>query len=170
MRKQTTGALGVFQYLDDAIEAARKLKAAGYTVHAMTPTLYPELQAIADPGPSAVRWVTLLGALLGITGGATLAIWTSLDWPLITGGKEIVSLAPYLVVTFESMVLIGAIFNLAAMLFFGGLPGWMKAEGYDRRFSEDRIGLWVPVDPAGAEKAATVMRDEGAEEARVATG
>jgi hypothetical protein len=170
MRKPGTGALGVFQYLDDALAAARALKAAGHTVHAMTPTLYPELQATVDPGPSAVRWVTLGGALLGIVGGATLAIWTSLDWPLITGGKEIASLAPYLVITFESMVLVGAIANLVAMLVFGGLPGWMRAEGYDRRFSEDRIGLWVPADAAGAEQAAAVMRAEGAEEARVATG
>jgi molybdopterin-containing oxidoreductase family membrane subunit len=170
MSQTKSGALGVFQYLDDAIAAARQLKSAGYTVHAMTPTLYPELQATVDPGPSGVRWVTLTGALLGIAGGATLAIWTSLDWPLITGGKEIVSLAPYLVITFESMVLVGSIFNLLAMLVFGGLPGWMRAEGYDQRFSEDRIGLWVPADAATAEKAAAVMQAEGAEEARVATG
>jgi hypothetical protein len=170
MRRTTTGALGVFQYLDDALTAARQLKGAGYTVHAMTPTLYPEMQATVDPGPSAVRWVTLTGALLGVAGGATLCIWTSLDWPLITGGKEIVSLAPYLVITFESMVLIGSLFNLVAMLTLGGLPGWMKAEGYDRRFSEDRIGLWVPADAATAEKAAAVMQAAGAEEARVATG
>ena len=170
MRRAATGVLGVFQYLDDAIAAARQLKGAGYTVHAMTPTLYPELQATVDPGPSAVRWVTLTGAMLGIAGGATLAIWTSLDWPLITGGKEIASLAPYLVITFESMVLVGALANLIAMLAFAGLPGWLKAEGYDRRFSEDRIGLWVPAAAAAAEQAAAMMRAEGAEEARVATG
>jgi molybdopterin-containing oxidoreductase family membrane subunit len=164
------GALGVFQYLDDAVAAARRLKSDGHTVHALTPTLYHELQAVTDPGPSPVRWVTLTGALLGITGGLTLCVWTSLDWPLVTGGKEIASLAPYFVITFESMVLIGSLFNLAAMLAMGGLPAWMKREGYDRRFSEDRIGLWVPAPPERAEQAAALMKAEGAEETRVATG
>jgi molybdopterin-containing oxidoreductase family membrane subunit len=170
MRRSERGALGVFEYLDDAVAAARRLRAEGFAVHAMSPTLYPELQEAADPGPSGVRWITLLGALLGILGGASLCIWTSLDWPLITGGKEIVSLAPYLVITFECMVLIGSLFNLGAMLLLGGLPGWAKSEGYDRRFSEDRIGLWVPVAPERAHQAEAVMKAEGAEETRVATG
>lgn len=162
------GALGVFQYLDDAIRATRRLKADGYKVHGITPTYYHELEELVDPTRSGVRWVTLAGALLGCLGGFTLCIWTSLDWPLVTGGKEIVSLPPFVVIGFECTILIGSLFNLAAMLAFSGLPRFLATEGYDRRFTEDRIGLWVPAEPQAAEKAAGVLKAEGAEEVRVA--
>ena len=164
-----TGALGVFQYVDDAIRAAQKLKQEGYTVHGMTPTYYHDLEEILDPSRSGVRWVTLVGALLGCLGGFALCIWTSLDWPLVTGGKEIVSLPPFVVIGFECTILIGSLFNLVAMLGFSGLPKFVLEEGYDRRFSVDRIGLWVPSEAAQAEKAAAVLTSEGAEETRLAS-
>jgi hypothetical protein len=169
MKARATGALGVFEYLDDAVRATRKLKEQGYAVQAMTPTLFHELEEVVDSTRSGTRWVTLIGALLGCAGGFALCIWTSLDWPIITGGKEIVSLPPFVVIGFECTILIGSLFNLAGMLTFAGLPKFVAEEGYDRRFSEDRIGLWVPVAPERAEQAAAVMKAEGAEEARVAS-
>ena len=166
--KRETGALGVFEYLDDAIQAVRKLKSQGFAVQAMTPTYFHELEHVVDSTRSSTRWVTLFGALLGCAGGFALCIWTSLDWPIITGGKEIVSLPPFVVIGFECTILIGSLFNLAALLLFSGLPKFVEQEGYDRRFSEDRIGLWVQTSPDKARQAADLMRDAGAEEARVA--
>ena len=163
-----TGALGVFEYLDDAISAVRNLKAQGFAVQAMTPTYFHELEHEVDHTRSSTRWITLFGALLGCASGFALCIWTSLDWPIITGGKEIVSLPPFVIIGFECTILIGSLFNLAALLLFSGLPKFVEQEGYDRRFSEDRIGLWVPVALERAEQAAAVMKAEGAEEARVA--
>jgi Alternative complex III, ActD subunit len=166
--KRQTGALGVFEYLDDAMEAVTKLKGQGFKVHAMTPTYFHELEEVVDEKRSATRWVTLAGALLGCVGGFALCIWTSLDWPIITGGKEIVSLPPFVVIGFECTILIGSLFNLAALLAFSGLPKFVEEEGYDRRFSEDRIGLWVATGPDKARQAADLMKSAGAEEARVA--
>jgi len=166
--KRETGALGVFEYLDDAIDAAKKLRGQGFPVQAFTPTLFHELEEVIDARRSATRWVTMVGALLGCIGGFALCIWTSLDWPIITGGKEIVSLPPFVVIGFECTILIGSLFNLGAMLLFSGLPKFAEQEGYDQRFSEDRIGLWVPVAADKADQAATLMRAAGAEEARVA--
>ena len=164
-----TGALGVFQYVDDAIRAARKLKEQGYAVQGMTPTYYPDLEELLDSSRSGVRWVTLVGALLGCLGGFTLCIWTSLDWPLVTGGKEIISLPPFVVIGFECTILIGSLFNLLALFGFSGLPKFVLEEGYDRRFSVDRIGLWVPGEAEQAEQAAGVLKAEGAEETRIAS-
>jgi molybdopterin-containing oxidoreductase family membrane subunit len=168
VKKRETGALGVFEYLDDAIDAAKKLRGQGFPVQAITPTLFHELEEVVDPRRSNMRWITLVGALLGCAGGFALCIWTSLDWPIITGGKEIVSLPPFVVIGFECTILIGSLFNLAGMLLFSGLPNFVESEGYDRRFSEDRIGLWVPVSVDRADQAATLMKSAGAEEARIA--
>ena len=167
MSRAATGALGVFPYVDDAIRAAQKLKAEGYRVHGLTPTYYHDLEQILDPSRSAVRWVTLTGALLGCLGGFSLCIWTSLDWPLITNGKEIVSIPPFMVIVFECTVLIGGLTNLVAMLFFAGLPALKVEEGFDPRFSEDRFGIWVPCPQGEAEQVATALKATGAEEVHV---
>jgi len=166
--KRETGALGVFEYLDDAIEAVRKLKKQGFSVQAMTPTYFHELEHEVDHTRSSTRWVTLFGALLGCASGFALCVWTSLDWPIITGGKEIVSWPPFVIIGFECTILIGSLFNLLALLLWTGLPKFVELEGYDRRFSEDRIGLWVATAPDKALQAADLMTAAGAEEARVA--
>jgi len=166
--KRETGALGVFEYLDDAIEAVRKLKKQGFSVQAMTPTYFHELEHEVDHTRSSTRWVTLFGALLGCASGFALCVWTSLDWPIITGGKEIVSWPPFVIIGFECTILIGSLFNLLALLLWTGLPKFVELEGYDRRFSEDRIGLLVATAPDKARQAADLMTAAGAEEARVA--
>ena len=171
MSQAKTGALGVFEYVDDATSAAKKLREQGHDVVGMTPTIFHELERTIDPQSdrSNLRWLTLTGALLGCVGGFSLAIWTSMDWPIITGGKEIISLPPFVVIGFECTILIGAIFNLLAMLGFAGLPNLKPDEAWDPRFSDDRIGLWVPTDPEKAKSVAELMKAEGAEEARVAS-
>lgn len=168
MSRQANGALGVFEFVDDATNAARQLKGQGMKVTAITPVFYHDLEEVVAPGRSGVRWVTMIGAILGVIGGFTLAIWTSLDWPIVTGGKVIVSLPPFLIIGFECMALVGSLFNLFALISFTGLPTWATKEGYDWRFSQDRIGLWVAAPPEQADKAAQIMKTEGAEEVRVA--
>jgi molybdopterin-containing oxidoreductase family membrane subunit len=168
MSQQANGALGIFEFVDDATNAAKKLKQTGYEMRAITPVFYHDLEDVVAPGRSGVRWVTMVGAILGVIGGFTLAIWTSLDWPIITGGKEIVSLPPFLIIGFECMALIGSLFNLVALIGFTGLPTWVTKDAYDWRFSQDRIGLWVPAGPERADQAAQIMKAEGAEEVRLA--
>ena len=105
----------------------------------------------------------LVGGLLGFS----LCAFTSLDWPLITNGKEILSIPPFMVITFECTVLIGGLTNLMAMLFFSGLPDPNPGTGFDPRLTVDKFGIWVPCAAADAEKVAATLRNSGAEEVRV---
>ena len=91
MSRRSTGVLGVFEHLDTASDAIRKLKGDGYPLTVYSPTPRHELEDAIQPPESAVRIFTLMGAFTGSAAGAALAIWASLDWPLIVGGKEIVS-------------------------------------------------------------------------------
>ncbi|NIP15320.1 MAG: DUF3341 domain-containing protein, partial [Pseudomonadales bacterium] len=60
-------------------------------------------------GQSPVRIFTLVGGLTGAATGFAFTTWTSVDWPLVTGGKPIVSIPAYVVIAFELTVLFGAL-------------------------------------------------------------
>lgn len=167
MSKTRSGVLAVFEHVDSTIEAIHALKKDKRKMTVITPVPNHDIADAVDTGQSPVRICTLIGGIVGGILGFTLCAWTSLDWPLITNGKEILSVPPFMVITFECTVLIGGLTNLLAMLFFSGLPDMNVSEGYDPRFTEDRFGIWVPCGRADAEAIAGTLRAHGAEEVRV---
>ena len=162
------GVMGVFRYVDDAEAAIRALRQAGHRdLSVFSPVPYHELEEAQEQRPSAVRWVCLAGGIAGITGGFALCLYSVLSWPLVTGGKELVSLPPFVVIGYESMILLGGLFNLLGLLLLARLPQRTSPAPYDPRFSEDKIGLWVPCQGEVAERVRDLMRGHGAEEVKV---
>ena len=95
------------------ILAARKRGATA--VDAAMPAPFPEvIDAIGKPR-SKLGWATFAGATFGVSLAFFLTIWMSLDWPLITAGKPIVSLPPYVIVAFENSVIFGAIATVSTL-------------------------------------------------------
>ena len=162
------GVLGVFYYVDDAADAVRALRQAGVgPVSVFSPVPYHEIETALEQGPSLVRWVTFSGGLIGITAGFSLCIYSVLSWPLVVYGKELVSLPPFVVIGYESMILCGALFNPIGMLALGRLPQVKSKAPYDPRFSEDRIGVWVGCAGDAAARAEQMLRGHQAEEVKV---
>jgi hypothetical protein len=101
-----------------------------------------------------VRWITAIGGFLGCTAGFALCIYSVVSWPLVVGGKELISIPPFVVIAYESMILLGALSNLIGMLALARLPQVKAPAPYDPRFTEDRIGVWVPGSGDAAERCA----------------
>ncbi len=159
------GVLGVFSNLARGAQAIRALRAAGHSdVRMASPAPFPELVEALERGRSRLDSVTLSGALLGVLAGFALCIGTAVAWPLVTGGKAIVSIPPFVIIAFEVSVLIGAAVNLAALAVTAGRGRRRRAVPFDPRFSADRIGVFVVGDGLG--DAETILRESGAEEVR----
>ena len=159
--------VGVFAYLDDTVAAVRELKARGVSqVTVYSPVPRHELDDVLARPESPVRRFTLLGGLSGVAFGFFYAIATSLDWPLIVGGKPIVSLPPFVVIGFETTILLGALATVLGMFLNAGLPRLGRAPGYDPRFSDDRFGVVAFGGPALLATAREVLGASGAEEVR----
>jgi hypothetical protein len=165
MKRPRTGVLGLFKYLDTNTEAIRRLKAEGYELTVYSPTPRHEIEESLELPESAVRIYTLTGAFTGAAAGAALAIWTSLDWPLIVGGKELVSLPAYSVIIFETTVLIGALMTVAGLFLTARLPRVGPPEGfYHPSCSAGNFGVFAHVPRGHFDKVRQIMLDAGAEE------
>ena len=165
MKKPRTGVLGVFAYLDAATDAIERLRAKGFPLTVYSPTPRHELEHALEAPESAVRIFTIMGGFTGTAAGAALAIWMSLDWPLIVGGKEIVSLPAFTVIMFEVTILLGALSTVAGLFITGRLPRIGRPEGlYHPSFTSNRFGVFVHVAPEHFEEVQTIMTESGSEE------
>jgi hypothetical protein len=160
-----TGVLGVFAHLDTASAAIRRLKKDGHFVTVYSPTPRHELEEALEAPESAVRIFTLMGTFTGAGAGAALAVWASLKWPLIVGGKEIVSMPAFSVIIFELMILLGALSTVAGLFLTGRLPRIGAPEGlYHPSFSAGRFGVFAHVGPDRFDEVRDVMTESGSEE------
>jgi hypothetical protein len=165
MKRPPTGVLGVFAHLDTATSAIRRLRQDGHALTVYSPTPRHELEEALDAPESAVRIFTLMGAFTGSAAGAALAVWASLQWPLIVGGKEIVSLPAFSVIIFEVTILLGALSTVAGLFLTGRLPRIGRPEAlYHPSFSAGHFGVFAHVGSDRFDEVRTVMTESGSEE------
>ncbi len=162
--------VGVFAHVDTTVRAIRDLRARGvssFTVYSPLP-VEEITEALEDhPVPrSPVRLFTLVGGLTGTAGGFALTIWSHLKWGLVTGGKPIVSIPPFVIIAFELTILLGGLATLLGVFLTGRIPLFRRSPAYDPRFSADRFGIAVECAPGQVEAVRETLRIAGAEEVR----
>jgi molybdopterin-containing oxidoreductase family membrane subunit len=169
MPPTTETVLGVFAHVDATVHALEDLRAKGYhDLEVYTPVPVHEIEDVIerDRPVSPVRLFTLVGALTGTASGFIITIWSALKWGLITGGKPVVSIPPFVVIAFELTILLGGLSTALAVLILGRLPRFRPSPTYDPRFTLDRFGLAVACSPDQAPAVASVIESAGAEEVR----
>ncbi len=140
----------VAEFVDEKtlLAATQRAYGAGYrAMDAFTP--YP-VEEIADAlrfRRTHVPLVVLTGGLLGGVGGFAMQYWINLyAYPLNVGGRPLNSWPAFIPVTFETTVLVAAIFAVFGMFALNGLP-----EPYHPLFnvaefgraSQDRFFLYI---------------------------
>jgi hypothetical protein len=154
---RSTGVIAQYESLGAAARAIETLRAAGFEdLEVFSPIPAPELEEAMDIHGSPVRRWALIGGATGCLTGLLLTSLTSLAYPLITQGKPIVAIQPFIVIMFELTILLTGIFALLGMLVHGRLPSLRLSRHYRKTFSEDRYGVYVATEPhrhAEAEKA-----------------
>lgn len=161
--------VGSFRDAPHLLKSVERAQEAGVDVFDVySPIGLEVLESIKTKKRSPVRFATFSGGLLGLAGGLALAIWSSLKWNLIVGGKPVTSLPPFLVVGFEFTILLGAIFTLLALLLTAGLPfRRFPPPGYKPEFSEGTFGLVLRSTADGVDKITELLRDAGASDIHV---
>lgn len=162
--------LASYDYLDSTVDAIEGLRKAGFkTLKAYAP--YPEhhIEAALGYGQSPVRVFTLVGALTGTATGFAFTTWTSMDWPLVVGGKPIVSIPAYVIIAFEMTVLFGALATVIGLFILSKLPDFKPPVIYDPEFSNGRYGVYVEAPAERAEEARRILNAQEPAELREGT-
>jgi len=165
------GMLAIFDSRDDTVSAIEGLRAAGIrgiTVYQPAPDHEIE-HALHEP-KSPVRLFTLVGGLTGTATGVALPTWTSLDWPLVTGGKPMISLPAWVIIAFELTVLFGALSTVLGLFILNRWPNRKPLIIYDGSFSADCFGIHVDPAADSVPKARSVLQEAGAVEIRESRG
>jgi Protein of unknown function (DUF3341) len=161
------GTLGVYDGIDAATRTIERLRAAGFKrITVFSPVPSHELEHALHAGESPVRLFTLVGGLTGAATGFAFPTWTSLDWPLITGGKPIISMPAWVIIAFELTILFGALSTVAGLFISARLPQRRILQIYDPRFSSDRFGVLVTPSAGREGEVRSIMREHGAAEIR----
>ena len=97
-----------------------------------------------------------------------MAAGTALVFILPTGGRAVITLPPFLIITYEMTILFGVLFTLIGFHFVSGLPAW-RDRPYVSSANIDRFVVVVEgADGEQAVRAETIIRDAGAEDIQYA--
>ena len=169
MPPTTEMVVGVFAHVDTTVKALEELRAQGYQhLEVYMPAPMHEIEDVMERGRpvSRVRLFTLIGALTGTASGFTLTIWSAMQWGLVTGGKPIASIPPFVVIAFELTILFGGIATVIGMVVLGRLPRLTPSPSFDPRFTNDRFGVAVQCVAERSASVRDILRLSGAEEVK----
>ena len=127
----STVIVGLFDGVESAARAGRALKGLSLpagSVTTISAVPLPDGAVVTDPAPVRFPKIVIAGWFVGAAAGLGLTLATYMLYPLVTGGKTIVSVPPTLIVTYEVAM-------LGAML--GTLFGGGTGDGADALPSED---------------------------------
>lgn len=169
MAKRQSGVAGIWSDDEKILEAAAKMRDAGYKkFDAITPFPVHGMEEAVGIKRSGIPYVTFVAGLTGCGAGLLLQYWTSaVSWPINVGGKPMFSLPAFIPVTFELTILFAALFSVGTMFFLNGLPK-VDPPIIDKDLTSHKFALWVPDDEEGynVEKVEAFLKELGAEEVK----
>ncbi len=117
-----------------------------------------------DP-PHRLFMFPLVGAIIGFSIGLLWTAGTQISYPLVTGGKPLLSIPPMTIIMYENTMLGAIIFTVLGVLFESRLP--KRSLGlYDERITEGYIGVLVDSPEERVAEAESLLKAGGAEEVK----
>ncbi len=116
----------LFTDREEFLAELRRLREQGHdgrTLQVLLPYHLPEAEEILAVPAGGLRYFAFFGALSGFLAGLGLAALTSLSWPLIVGGKPIVSWPPFLLIGYILTILFGSLAAFAGYLLLAARSG-----------------------------------------------
>jgi hypothetical protein len=166
------GLLGLFRDANAVADAIDGLRAAGFSGHeikTLSDVPYPDGAFGEEPERHRIYVFPFVGAACGFSVGLFLTVGTQIVYPMVTGGKPILSIPPMVNVMYEGTMLGAILFTVLGILFESRLPDFSPAP-YDPRISEGYIGVLVTRANGRSAAAERAMRDAGAVDIVTRTG
>tara|TARA_B100001750_G_C15490570_1_gene591030 strand:+ start:1094 stop:1717 length:624 start_codon:yes stop_codon:yes gene_type:complete len=170
MNNNDENILGIYSYVDLLVNSIKQLRKKGFeNIRVFSPCPIHEIEDSLDTGkePSKVKYFTLTGAIIGALVGVAFTVLTSIDWPIVTSAKPIVSIPPYMIIIFECMILIGGLSTFLGLIINARLRKDVPPNLYDERFTNDKFGILVHCSPSHLEEVESILKESGSEEIKI---
>ncbi len=156
--------LGLYKEAENAANAMDEFKKAGFklgTFDVLTGTPYPE-GAFGEYVPQHRLFrFPAFGAIIGFTLSIVLTAATQIAYPLVTGGKPILSIFAMIIIIYELTMLSSVIMTVVGIIFESRLPN-LQPGIYDKRITEGYIGVVVNTDDSKIQDAERILKSTGA--------
>ena len=167
----TTGILGDFFLPEDALAAAEKVRAAGWTHFDMlTPFPVHGMDEAMGQPRSWIPYATGALALTGILLAQGLQNYVMVyDWPMNFGGKPFAAWPSFIPITFEAMVFWAALGSAIIAIIAGKKDTVPQPPIVDTGATVDKFVLWISAtDPKwNAAEAERFVKSLGADGVRI---
>ena len=160
--------LGVYDDEDVLLEAVTKVREAGIKIHEVF-TPFP-VHGLEDALGYRRTRLPIAAFMFGFTGTLLALIlqigMMGFDWPMIIGGKNFVSIPPFIPVTFELTVLLAALGMVGTFLIVSDLKPYKNPRIFDIRITDDKhvMAIDLALNPRDKEEIQKVLQDSGASE------
>lgn len=160
--------LGIYNDEDVLLEAVTKVRESGVKIHEVySPFPVHGLEDALGYKRTRLPIAAFMFGLLGTFLALTMQSWMlGVDWPMIIGGKNFISLPPFIPVTFELTVLLSALGMVATFMIVSDLKPYKKSRMFDIRSTDDKHVMAVDLGTNNLSKAeiGKVLNDSGASE------
>jgi len=163
--------VGVYDDDDVALAAVKKVREAGVKIYEVySPFAVHNMDVAIGHPRTRIGIAAFCFGCLGFLTAATLTIWTmGIDWPMIIGGKDPISLPNYVPAMFELTVLFTAFGMTITFFISNGLGPTVKPLLFDPRCTDNKFVMAIDL---GKNKMAeadieNLLKTSGAEEVSV---
>lgn len=161
--------VGIFDNEKLVVDAVRTVRAGGVKIHEVfTPFPVHGLEEVLGYKRSRLPIAAFLFGLTGTSLALLMQTWMlGYDWPMIIGGKNYVSLASFIPVTFELTVLLSALGMVATFIMVSDLKPYKWPRQFDIRSTDDKHVMAIDLATNtrfSKEQLAEILRSSGASE------
>lgn len=163
--KNATHIRAIFGSFTDFERALRSLMESGQRRYeAFGPIDLKDVEDLMPRRGSSVQVFATAGAFIGLVLFFLMCVAASLLYGQVVGGKPPVSKAPFIIVSYEGTILLGAMAAFIATIVLARLRPRKPAPDYDPRFSGADFGIDVYSDPDERNQVVELLREAGAVE------
>ena len=171
--KQLAGVVGLFDDPEPLVEAARRVRAAGYRRwDCHTPYPVHGLDEAMGLAPSMIGSVAVSAGLVGVGAALLMQWWMSVrGYPVLVGGKPLASWLAFVPITFELFVLFTALTLLGGLIVLCRLWRWhspLHDTGVMAEVTSRRFALVLSADDAqfSQQSARALLHEAGCQDVR----
>ena len=161
-----TQMLGLFKEAEKAAAATEALEQSGYgsdNFDILTGSPYPEGAFGEREVKHRLYVFPFIGAILGISTALLLTVGTQLAYPMVTGGKPILSIPTMLIIAYEGTMLGAILFTVLGIFFESRIPN-PRAGIFDPRITEGYIGITLECSEDRVNSVEKLLKRAGADD------